>query len=79
MPVIVMTEQDFNRGFFDENRRDEILKDIDELAQKAAEIFKEDFPQTDDALVLCIPARGKGDELAATLFIRLLRTYGIYC
>ena len=77
MPVIVMTEQDFNRGFFDENRRDEILKDIDELAQKAAEIFKEDFPHTDDALVLCIPARGKGDELAATLFIRILRTYGI--
>ena len=55
-----------------------ILKDIDELVQKTSEVFKDDFPQTENhSLILCVPARSKGDELASSIFIRILRSYGI--
>jgi predicted PurR-regulated permease PerM len=78
VPAIVFTNKDFYRGFIDETRRDQILKNIDDLAQTTNEIFKiEDATPPEHVLVLCIPGRDRGDELVTSLFVRILRAHGI--
>jgi predicted PurR-regulated permease PerM len=82
VPAIGLTEKDFYRGFIDQERRDEIMKNIDELAQSSSDVFKieTDVQEGEEArpLLLCVPVRDKGDELASALFIRILRAHGIH-
>ncbi|HSE41198.1 MAG TPA: AI-2E family transporter [Acidobacteriota bacterium] len=78
VPAITLAEKDYFRRFIDEERRGAILNSIDELAQKTSEIFKVEPDEIQEhPLVLCVPVRDKGDELASSLFVRLLRAHGI--
>jgi predicted PurR-regulated permease PerM len=78
VPAIAFAEKDYFRGFIDEERRDSILESIDKLSQKTSDIFKVDPDEVQEhPLLICAPVRDKGDELASSLFVRLLRSHGI--
>lgn len=80
-PAIALAQHDYNRGALEDEQRRYIFSHIDEVADDLCEarrdLVKNGKDGRSESWVLCVPAAGEADELAAAMFARLLRCGGM--
>jgi predicted PurR-regulated permease PerM len=77
-PAIALAQHDYNRGALEDQQRRYIFSHIHEIAEDLCEAPPNALTDLGPgSLVLCLPAAGEADVLAAAMFARLLRCAGL--